>query len=87
MTRSTTVNRTPKAPARATKARPKVADKPTAARVSRARKPKPPTSEERHAMIREAAYFRAERRGFAGGSMEEDWLEAEKDIDRILAEK
>jgi hypothetical protein len=30
--------------------------------------------------IAEAAYFRAERRGFAPGYEIEDWLEAEKEI-------
>ena len=31
----------------------------------------------RHAMIEEAAYYRAERRGFAPGHELEDWLQAE----------
>lgn len=35
--------------------------------------------------IAEAAYFIAERRGFADGSPDEDWLEAEAEIDRMLA--
>ena len=30
-----------------------------------------------HAMIEEAAYYRAERRGFAPGHELEDWLQAE----------
>ena len=37
---------------------------------------------ERHHRISVAAYYRAERRGFAPGLENEDWLEAEKDIDR-----
>ena len=37
---------------------------------------------ERHRMIAEAAYYRAEHRGFQDGSSEHDWLEAERDIDR-----
>lgn len=36
-------------------------------------------AEERRAKIAEAAYFRAERRGFVGGDPVEDWLEAEKE--------
>ncbi len=32
------------------------------------------------ARIAEAAYYRAERRGFAGGSEVEDWLAAEEEI-------
>lgn len=31
-------------------------------------------------MIAEAAYFRAERRGFQGGCPVDDWLEAEHEI-------
>ena len=40
--------------------------------------------EERSRMITEAAYFRAERRGFAPGGDLEDWLRAEADIDRLI---
>jgi len=40
--------------------------------------------EERHRMIELAAYYRAERRGFSDGSAEQDWLEAEAEIDRVL---
>jgi hypothetical protein len=36
----------------------------------------------REAMIREAAYYLAERRGFAPGHDLEDWLAAEASIDR-----
>ncbi|MDM0110409.1 DUF2934 domain-containing protein [Variovorax sp. J22R24] len=36
----------------------------------------------REERIREAAYTRAERRGFEPGHEEDDWLEAECDIDR-----
>ena len=43
--------------------------------------------EERGQMIAEAAYFKAERRGFVGGDPLQDWLEAEADIDRILDHK
>lgn len=39
--------------------------------------------EERYRMIAEAAYYRAEKRGFAG-DMAEDWREAEAEIDRVL---
>ena len=38
----------------------------------------------RHSLIAESAYLRAERRGFAGGCCETDWLEAEQEIDRQL---
>ncbi|WP_018953331.1 DUF2934 domain-containing protein [Thioalkalivibrio sulfidiphilus] len=46
-----------------------------------------PTAEERERMIREAAYLRAERRGFQGGSPEEDWWEAEREVDARLADE
>lgn len=38
----------------------------------------------RHAMIAEAAYYCAERRGFAPGQELEDWLRAEARIDASL---
>jgi hypothetical protein len=43
--------------------------------------PVPDLSDDRRRRIAEAAYYRAERRGFAGGSEADDWLEAEKEID------
>ncbi len=36
---------------------------------------------QRPAWIAEAAYYRAERRGFQGGCPVEDWLAAEREID------
>jgi prefoldin subunit 5 len=36
-------------------------------------------------MIAEAAYFRAEHRGFQGGDPLDDWLQAEAEIDRMTA--
>lgn len=41
--------------------------------------------EERSRYVSEAAYFIAERRGFAAGSDVEDWLQAESEIDHMLA--
>lgn len=40
-------------------------------------------AEERYCMIAEAAYFIAERGGFTGDG-ETCWLEAEREIDRML---
>lgn len=37
--------------------------------------------EERHCMIETAAYYRAEKRGFADGDPQKDWLEAEREIE------
>lgn len=59
----------------------RVAAKPNAARA------KPPGAlapEERQRFIAEAAYFKAERRGFAEGGELEDWVEAEAEIDALL---
>lgn len=44
-------------------------------------------SQVRHQMIACAAYCRAEQRGFTGGAESQlhDWLEAEAEIDRMLA--
>ena len=38
-------------------------------------------------MVAEAAYYRAQRRGFRGGSAEQDWFEAEEEIRRSLEER
>ena len=40
--------------------------------------------EQRERMIAEAAYYRAEQRGFAPGDPVVDWLEAESEIDAVL---
>lgn len=40
--------------------------------------------EQRHQMIAELAYLRAEKRGFQGGDPLVDWVEAEREIDREL---
>lgn len=42
------------------------------------------TQEQRQRMIAEAAYFRAMERGFNGGDPVDDWLIAEREIDRLL---
>jgi len=38
-------------------------------------------SSSREALIATAAYYRAEKRGFAAGYEDEDWLAAEREID------
>lgn len=42
------------------------------------------SAEDRQRMIAEAAYFRAMERGFNGGSSLDDWLVAEREINRLL---
>lgn len=63
-------------------------------RVAKARKAEPViqniraiTPEERTCMIAEAAYLRAERRGFASGNELDDWLEAEAEVEAALRRK
>jgi hypothetical protein len=41
-------------------------------------------NDQRRQMIAEAAYFKAERRGFNGGDAVRDWCEAEAEIDARL---
>ena len=42
--------------------------------------------DQRRQMIAEAAYFRAERRGFSGGDPAMDWIEAEAEVDARVRE-
>lgn len=64
------------------KARKPVARKPTAKRNSL-----PPLSaEQRRGYVEIAAYYIAERRNFAGGHPQDDWAQAEAEIDRLLRE-
>ncbi|MEW5890049.1 MAG: DUF2934 domain-containing protein [Pseudomonadota bacterium] len=44
-------------------------------------------AEERLRYIAEAAYYRAEKRGFAPGGELDDWLEAEAEVDSRLARR
>ncbi|MFA7271069.1 MAG: DUF2934 domain-containing protein [Sterolibacterium sp.] len=46
----------------------------------------PVTSEQRYHYVEVAAYYIAEKRGFDAGSNDEDWAQAELEIDRLLAE-
>ncbi len=46
-----------------------------------------PHFNDHHTAVAEAAYFRAERRGFAPGHELEDWLAAEREIEgRLISE-
>jgi hypothetical protein len=42
--------------------------------------------EERYDRVAEAAYLRAEHRGFLPGSELQDWLDAEAEIDTLLTQ-
>ncbi|HLP98029.1 MAG TPA: DUF2934 domain-containing protein [Sideroxyarcus sp.] len=46
----------------------------------------PVTPEQRHHYVEVAAYYIAERRGFEAGCRDDDWVRAELEIDRLLAE-
>lgn len=78
-----------KAPAKPAAAK-TTAAKPVSSKVT-ANKPKAPklkvTPEQRHFMIAEAAYYRAERRGFEGGYEWQDWMDAEAEIERMIQGK
>ncbi len=52
---------------------------------SAAGKPALIDADQREAMIRKAAYFRAAYRGFCPGHELEDWLSSETEIDQMLA--
>jgi hypothetical protein len=41
----------------------------------------------RHDMIRDAAYFRAQARGFVPGKEIEDWLAAEQDVEELIVRR
>lgn len=60
---------------------------PRKARTSSSRSPRKLSADLRRQMIAEAAYLRAERRGFSPGDPNEDWLEAEREVDLLLAER
>ena len=42
------------------------------------------SAQERERLIAEAAYFRAEKRGFAPGCELQDWVEAEAEVLRLI---
>jgi hypothetical protein len=70
------------------KAAPKSATKTVSAKAASARPKKPaalPLEKRKH-YIEMAAYYIAERRGFAPGDLLDDWVQAEAEIDRLLAE-
>ena len=45
----------------------------------------PPQESGWHRMIAEAAYFIAEKRGFAGGHSLDDWLTAEQQVRQVIS--
>jgi hypothetical protein len=62
----------------------------SAGKTSKRRKSSKPTAvnlspELRHEMIEQAAYFRAERRGFHEGDPVADWLLSEQEVNMTLS--
>lgn len=47
----------------------------------------PVAPEQRYHHVEVAAYYIAERRGFDAGHADEDWAQAELEIDRLLTEE
>ena len=64
-------------------AKKKVSKKKVAATRKAAKKPVI-SARERYEMIQTRAYFLAEKRNFAPGNEHDDWLEAERFVDRML---
>lgn len=62
------------------------AEAPVKKRTRKVAKPNGISREERHHLIEVAAYYLAERRGFGEGSYHDDWLQAESQIDQMIAE-
>ena len=75
------------APRTGVKAAPKAGTKaePKAVRP-RSKKPAKVSAEQRQNYVEVAAFYIAERRGFAPGNPFEDWVRAEAEIDRLIAE-
>jgi len=67
----------PKAAAEKKTTAPRTASKPKAAKNN-------VTPEQRYRMICDAAYFKAESRGFSAEHEVQDWLDAEAEINRLL---
>ena len=82
--RTTTRKRTKKvAKKAATKQAKKVATK-SAGKSQKSRTRTELSPADRHAMIAEAAYYRAESRNFGDGDPVVDWLASEKEVDAVL---
>ena len=81
-----------KTPSKETTATPKMADHGvivavTSKQVKAKKRPVPRpgiSAQERQMLVARAAYFRAERRGFAPGGELQDWVEAEAELLRLI---
>ncbi len=82
--RRTRSGRKPSHPERASANDAVVATLPTTQAPAAGAKDAEVTPEVRYRMIAERAYLKAERRGFQGGSSEQDWYEAEREVDAMI---
>lgn len=81
-----------KTPSKKTKATPKMTDRGvtvavTSKQVKAKKRPVPHpgiSAQERQMLVAQAAYFRAEKRGFAPGGELQDWIEAEAELLRLI---
>ena len=71
------------------RARKSPAKKPAAKKVAtrKATATTPNAESERQHMVREAAYYLAQKRGFSGGDPVSDWIAAESEIDTRLGQR
>ena len=83
-----------KTPSKKTKAKPKITDSGATVAVKskqvKAKKRPVPhagiSAQERQNLVAQAAYFRAEKRGFAPGGELQDWVEAEAEMLRLIGD-
>jgi hypothetical protein len=71
---------TPKAPA----AKPPAAARPQVPKATSEKPSTPVSGEELQRLVAEAAYYRAQRRGFEPGYELQDWVEAEAEVRRLI---
>lgn len=86
-TKKTTTTTTTKSPAKAVAkaTAPKVAPEKKVATTAKTKKVQRQISnEERINLIQVAAFYIAERRGFSPGNEQQDWINAEREIDEMI---
>lgn len=89
-TKSTKTKTAKKTAVKKASSKPVIESKKKAANTSGTKKAKlavktdSPHDSKRMALIQQTAYYIAEKRGFAGGDPEQDWLLAEKQVEEML---
>lgn len=82
--RKTATSPTPAPPEAAPRKRAPAAKKTPVRRTTKSSATQGVSDQERYKMIQDAAYYLAEKRGFAPGHAQEDWAEAERQVDEQL---